>query len=64
LNVCREFTADTAEYFHPAHLQLKYDELKTSQRQDSRPGVFILASDFLITWEQSIINMETVYYKN
>ena len=29
-----------AKYFHPAHLQLKYDELKTSQRHDSIPGTF------------------------
>lgn len=27
------------EYFHPAHLQFKYDELETSQHWDSRPDV-------------------------
>jgi len=35
-----ELTANISKYFHPAHLQLKYDELKTSQRQDSIPGTF------------------------
>jgi len=35
-----DFAANTAEYFHPAHLQLKYNELKTSQRHDSIPDTF------------------------
>jgi hypothetical protein len=43
--MCRELTAGIAEYFHPAHLQLKYDELETSQRQDSRPGAPYTVSD-------------------
>ncbi len=35
-----DFAANTAEYFHPTHLQLKYDELEKSQRQDSIPDTF------------------------
>lgn len=63
-NVCREHNANTTEYFHPAHQHLKYDELETSQHQDSRLGVLYTGVLFILTSEQSIINLETVYHQN
>jgi len=40
-----ELTANPFEYFHPANLQLKYNELETSQHYDSIHDTFILISN-------------------